>query len=239
MKTVLEMSEVYPAIQAEGPYAGYPAVLVRLFGTDYFDANSIHKFANENPQENKKIMKAEKVVGEISKVSLGNKFHLIITGGEPLLQQEGLVSFFQKLEEAFGKVPFVELDTNGRTKPLSILDKYVSSYNVQVKLGNSMAGTPVETYHNRIKEKAMRFFAKSSKAKFLFEVRNDSDVKEVVEIQRIFKIDRTRIWLKPFYTDSIGMSRTLPYIEQQCLEKAYKMSNRFNILIHGPRKRGV
>ena len=85
----------------------------------------------------------------------------------------------------------------------------------------------------------MKFFAENKKAKFLFEVRHDSDVKEVVEIQKIFKISSTKIWLKPFPTDQVGMARTLPYIEQQCLAKGYKMSNRFNILLHGPNKRGV
>ena len=239
MKTTLDISEVYPAIQAEGPYSGYPTVLVRLFGTDYPDINTTHSFANENPKENKKILEAKDVVAMVNKSSLGNKFHLIITGGEPLLQQEGLISFIEAFKESFGKTPFIELETNGRIEPLPELDKYISSYNIKVKLGNSSAGSPADSYHNRIKGASMNFFAGNKKAKFLFEVRHDSDVKEVVEIQRVFKINKVKIWLKAFPNDTVGMARTLPYIEQQCLEKGYRMSNRFNILLHGPNKRGV
>jgi len=178
-------------------------------------------------------------VAQITKLSLGNKFHLIITGGEPLLQQEGLISFFKKFEEKFGRLPFVEMETNGRTVPLPELDKYVGQYNVQVKLGNSAQGSVMETHHNRIKKDSLNALVANKKAKFLFEIRHESDMKEVKILQSDFKIVPSRIWLKPFPTDTVGMMRTLPYIEQQCLAKGYRMSNRFNILLHGPKKRGV
>ena len=75
--------------------------------------------------------------------------HLIITGGEPLLQQEGLIEWLS----AFEKKPFIEVETNGTILPKTKLSTFIGQWNVSPKLSNSG-----ETITKRLKQDAMDWF---------------------------------------------------------------------------------
>jgi len=133
MQTRLSFCEIYPAIQAEGPYAGYAAVLLRLFGGNFYDINSSHKYASEDPEKNKRMVTKEELFTEMNALQKGNKAHLIVTGGEPLIQQPALEEFIEFINEKYQQKVFVEIETNGIELITDTLDALVSSYNVQVK----------------------------------------------------------------------------------------------------------
>ena len=59
--------------------------------------------------------------------------HLVITGGEPMLQQRHLVSLLRRLK-AQQKNYFVEVETNGTIKPDENILQLIDQWNVSPKL---------------------------------------------------------------------------------------------------------
>lgn len=81
---MLKVNEIFASIEGEGPYAGRPAVFVRLQGCDlncpWCDTMYAHDPAGEAE---------ERSIPEIKNAVLGYGInHATITGGEPLLQED-------------------------------------------------------------------------------------------------------------------------------------------------------
>src|SRR5260370_21846782 len=58
---------------------------------------------------------------------------LVVSGGEPMLQQKRLLGLFQTLDRRWR----IEIETAGTIFPLSEVAMYVEQYNVSPKLENS------------------------------------------------------------------------------------------------------
>jgi len=85
-------------IQGEGPFLGKKMVVVRLFGCDVFCKNCDSKHTWTNPEENRKTVRIVDLVEEV--VSLCEKNGVdwvMVTGGAPILQQEGLKEFVDQM----------------------------------------------------------------------------------------------------------------------------------------------
>lgn len=100
----LWVQEVFPTIQGEGPFAGQPAIFVRLGGCNLkcfwcdtdFESSSWHPHPDE-------LIGAIITAGEHCKTDL-----VVLTGGEPLRQN--IVPFIRKLLEMQYRV---QIETNG------------------------------------------------------------------------------------------------------------------------------
>jgi 7-carboxy-7-deazaguanine synthase len=103
----LDVQEIFPTFQGEGPYVGYPAVFVRLGGCnlacDFCDTEF-------DSYQNFSLEEIIKKVLELSKNNAGELVRklVVITGGEPLRQP------IEKLcEELVGLDFLVQIETNG------------------------------------------------------------------------------------------------------------------------------
>lgn len=75
----LDIQHIFPTLQGEGPYAGWPAVFIRLGG-----CNLACDFC-DTEFESFKAMKLDEIMGKVE--AMRGKAHLVvITGGEPLRQ---------------------------------------------------------------------------------------------------------------------------------------------------------
>lgn len=103
----LDVVEIFPTLQGEGPYAGHPAVFVRLGGCnlacDFCDTqfDNYQNFSLENI-----LLEVEK----LAKNSAGEIVRklVVITGGEPLRQPIGRLC-----EELIAQNFLVQIETNG------------------------------------------------------------------------------------------------------------------------------
>ena len=78
----LRVQSVFPTIQGEGPYVGYPALFVRLHG-----CNLACSFCDTDFESKPTIVGIDSLVTIAQDVTRGHQFPLVvITGGEPLLQ---------------------------------------------------------------------------------------------------------------------------------------------------------
>ncbi len=97
----LEVQEVFPTIQGEGPFVGHPAVFIRLGGCNLACHFCDTEFESFSPWTLAEIMSA------VRKHSDGCRL-VVITGGEPLRQPIELLC--EKLLEAGYEV---QIETNG------------------------------------------------------------------------------------------------------------------------------
>ncbi|MDD5746130.1 MAG: 7-carboxy-7-deazaguanine synthase QueE [Candidatus Omnitrophica bacterium] len=141
----LKVSEIFFSLQGEGPYIGTPHVFVRFFGCNlrcsYCDTPSVRY------QEYGAAALARKVRTLIRKNAGG---YVSLTGGEPLLQAEGIAAMLPKAGFAPAKV---YLETNGTLVPEFILIRdYVDIVAMDIKLPSSSKNGPLWSRHERFLE---------------------------------------------------------------------------------------
>lgn len=103
----LEIVEIFPTLQGEGPYVGYPSVFVRLGG-----CNLACAFCDTQFDEFKTIA-VDDVMGQVMKLAQNERGErvrnlVVITGGEPLRQP--IEKLCQRLLDAGF---LVQIETNG------------------------------------------------------------------------------------------------------------------------------
>lgn len=100
---VLEVHSVFPTLQGEGPFAGRPAVFVRLVG-----CNLQCPLCDTDYTSKRAFMTSERLVNDVKDVMPPGGRLVVITGGEPFRQALG-----QFVREAIHEGFAVQIETNG------------------------------------------------------------------------------------------------------------------------------
>lgn len=208
------VNEIFYSIQGEGPSVGKPAVFLRLGGCNLKCKWCDTKYAWQN-DENYQITN-KKIVQQIKKYPCA---HLVITGGEPLLQQDALCGLLKEL-----KGYTAEIETNGSI-PCKIIG-LVEQINCSPKLKNS--GNP--PYSLKIPP--------SKKVIYKFVMRNKNDLTEIKSFAKKYKIPKSKIWLMPEGTNKSDMLKKSKWVIEVCKKEGYNFSPRLHIMIWG-NKRGT
>ncbi|ADN35381.1 Radical SAM domain protein [Methanolacinia petrolearia DSM 11571] len=110
----MKVFEIFPSIQGEGPYQGIPSAFIRLSGCNlrcrWCDTPKTQDGSSSEE------MTVDEVFGQVKKLGLS---HVCITGGEPLIQQDELLSLLKDLHED-GYI--VEIETNGTIDPVPVME---------------------------------------------------------------------------------------------------------------------
>jgi organic radical activating enzyme len=241
-----DQPEIFYSIQGEGKSVGLPAVFVRTSlcnlhciwcDTDYTWNWVGTRFAHVNDalpgyqKFSKKDWIAECSVVEVAEAvaNLPCK-NIILTGGEPMLQQTQLLALIDLLRSKSSDYRF-EVETNGTLSPTPDFDLAVDQYNVSAKLENS--ANP-----RRLREKpaALRFFAASPKANFKFVVAETSDLKEVLALIQTYAIAAEKVWLMPEGTSARVLARRRKWLVEICKQHGFRYSDRLHVQIWGAKK---
>lgn len=112
--TDLLVASTFATIQGEGPYAGYPSMFLRLSGCNYGDKGDHCQFCDTTFNFDKGTRYSVEAL--LAHLLADPAYHrdqiLVITGGEPTLQQN-LLAFMVKAKFYFKDI---QLETNG-TQP--------------------------------------------------------------------------------------------------------------------------
>jgi 7-carboxy-7-deazaguanine synthase len=145
---------------------------------------------------------------------------LVITGGEPLLQQEAI----EVLLDALPRALRIEVETNGTIVPSPKLSARVDQWNVSPKLSNS--GEPEQQRH---KLEALRALGRTDRAWLKFVVDTLHDVEEADLCVRSWGWRRDRVVLMPCATTPEDLRRRGQWVVEACLRHGWRYSTRLQV----------
>lgn len=238
--------EVFHSIQGEGKSIGIPSVFVRTSlcnlhciwcDTDYTWNWQGTRFKHVNDAQpgytkfDKSAWVAESPVEEIAaRVWEYHCTNVILTGGEPMMQQPALVELMKVLRKRNPAFRF-EVETNGTRLPTQEFDRLIDQYNVSPKLSNS---------HNpqKLREKApvWQFFSKSNKANFKFVIAAENDLEEVLILLETYQVAPEKVWLMPEGTSPEALAERREWLVEICKQHQFRYSDRLHVQIWGNKK---
>ncbi len=238
--------EIFYSIQGEGKSVGVPSVFVRTSlcnlhciwcDTDYTWNWTNTRFPHINDampgytKFDKKQWVAKVEINEVVEAVMAfSGKNIILTGGEPLLQQPGLVQLMHALRTISPDYRF-ETETNGTLVPTAEFDASIDQYNVSPKLENSNNSRKL-----REKPAAYRFFAGSEKANFKFVVAQPADLAEVLELMHTYHISPEKVWLMPEATSRERLAAQRLWLVEICKNYGFRYSDRLHVEIWGSKK---
>ncbi|HUP87042.1 MAG TPA: 7-carboxy-7-deazaguanine synthase QueE [Acidimicrobiales bacterium] len=227
---VLVVSEVFgPTWQGEGPSLGRRAGFVRLgrcnLRCTFCDTPYTWRWEDHDPAVELSRRSIDDVLHQIDAMDVGL---VVVTGGEPLLQQSHLVPLLTALR-ALGVE--VEIETAGTIVPSAEIVDLTSRFNVSPKLHNS--GNDLD---RRLKPDALRALQMTGRATFKFVAVDAADLDEIAGLVEEHSL--TGIWVMPEGTDAatiVSRGRALAPAVQR---RGWNLTTRMHILLWGDR-RGV
>lgn len=231
----LLVSEVFgPTFQGEGPSLGRRCSFVRLGGCNlhcsWCDTPYTWDWSGRNgvrfdPAQELRHRTVEEIWEEL--VVRGTEM-VVISGGEPLLQQDRLLPL---LVRAHGEGWWVEIETAGTISPTPDVITLVDRFNVSPKLANSGNAEARRTVPASIST-----LRNSGKAAWKFVVLETQDLVEVGRLVEMFG-------LEPVYVMPEGVSEEVLRLRTQdiageVLARGWNLTTRLHILLYGNR-RGV
>ncbi|MGJ8676311.1 MAG: 7-carboxy-7-deazaguanine synthase QueE [Akkermansiaceae bacterium] len=240
--------EIFHTIQGEGVSMGVPSVFIRSSlcnlhckwcDTDYtwnWEGTPWEHEKDSDPSY-RKFRKADYIteltVSDAAQhIANYQCFNVILTGGEPLIQEDAWLALMLCLREKNTDYRF-EIETNGTLKPGKDFDAAVDQYNVSPKLANS--GNSVS---QRCKADALAFFAQSPKAWFKFVIAEESDLSEVHQLIHQHSIPQGKVLLMPEGRDEATLEKKRLWLADICRSQNFRYSDRLHIQLWGS-KRGV
>lgn len=204
-KNSLILAETFYSVQGEGASVGVPAVFLRVAGCN-LECEGFTYFHKESNQhlgcDTKHVWrKGQRIDFEALLSEWDNNTwlahlkagaHLVLTGGEPIVQQRALLRFVELLDQRLGSQPYIEIETNASLLFDPTFLARLNQVNASPKL--SFAEKSPKAFNPLVIQQLVA----SDKAYFKFVVASASDVEEVESrFLTPFAIPRARVLLMP------------------------------------------
>lgn len=241
----MKVSEAFLSVQGEGTHIGVPSFFIRLTGCNLRCPWCDSKFSSYGNPEGTTIDPLDLV--KKLKTEYNDSWnvvtHVVITGGEPLIQMNELVELCSLLK-SYNK--YITIETNGTIRPHHMLK--CDLYSISPKTSNS---EPTDTndyiLHKNNNISAVEHIIKCENSdyqlKFVYDSKQDlNDIKSFI-MTRVNRnmygnIPSSKVFLMP-------MGNTLEEIQAKslelveiCKETGFTLSTRLHIYLWGT-KRGV
>jgi 7-carboxy-7-deazaguanine synthase len=221
--------EVFTTIQGEGVSAGVPSTFVRLslcsLRCVWCDTKWTWQWERYDPRV--EIVPLE--VPEVARrVLAGGTRNVVITGGEPLLQQQEVALLAAALKGAGRRL---EVETSGTVLPQPGLAALIDQWNVSPKLASS--GNPEA---RREVPEALRWFAAQSNAYLKFVITAPEDVEEARGLVERYGAPSERVLLMPEGTTAAALAERSAWLVGRCQALGYRFSTRLHVLLWGDKR---
>ncbi|MEU8075883.1 7-carboxy-7-deazaguanine synthase QueE [Catellatospora citrea] len=228
VSATLLVAEVFgPTLQGEGPSAGRTALFVRLsrcnLSCPRCDTPYTWNWEKFDIHESTMRMTDDDVLTFVDRhpaVEL-----VVITGGEPLLQQHKLVGLTRELAARGRRV---EIESNGTVAPLPELVACVGQFNVSPKLA---AFAAAEDELRRVVPAALTALAESGKSIFKFVASDIGDLDEIAVL-----VDRYAlrpVWVMPEGVTAEGTLSKMRLLADHVINRGWNMTSRLHVLLWG------
>ena len=207
----LSVSEIFYSVQGEGPLVGQPSVFLRLNGCNLRCSwcDSKHTWNDKD-----KLWDDFDVANELSSYSSN---HIVITGGEPLLQKDVIYHLLGRFQNYH-----CTIETNGTIVPSCDLYDAVDLWMISPKKDQKFV------------------FECGEQGTFMFKfvVDRKDKIDWIDEFIKEWGIDRTQYMLMPQAIFLWQLHDNLPWVIKLAKERGCRVSPRLHITAYG-NKRGV
>lgn len=246
--SVLEQSEnyngepeIFDTIQGEGRNIGRHTAFVRLSECNqhcnFCDTAFTWAFKpelGEGHDDGRTFLRSEwqtqRPVTEIAqKVFEANNESVVITGGEPMMQQAAVTNLIKELR---AKNPnyHAEIETAGTIAPTDELASLLSQINVSPKLSSS--GNDIR---KSIKEKPLKKLAEAG-ADFKFVVTSEQDIDEILSVISLSGVKPEKVFLMPEGRTPEEIQRHGDMIADLCKKHNFNLTTRLHVILWGDKK---
>lgn len=212
-------------------YSGTPAVFLRLaycnLSCIWCDTKYTWDWETYDPLKQVVEMSPEEIMNQILKYRCK---WLVVTGGEPMVQQKQLIPLLKKLKS---QDFFIEIETNGTILPDPRFGDLVGHWSVSPKLANSG-----NTLALRNIPDCFNFFSASSISHLKFVIKSQSDIDEVRNIMSTYKVAGNKVILMPEAQKLDDLADRSRWLVEICKTQGCLFSTRLQVLLWGD-KRGV
>lgn len=226
----MRIAEVYSSIQGEGQFAGTPSVFVRTTGCNLRCWFCDTPFTSWSPEGDH-----VRVSDLLRQVQAFGVEHVVLTGGEPLLQPD-CVSLCEKLLAAGH---FVTIETAGTVyRPalaslMSISPKLANSS--PLRIGSTDAIRWQQRHEQtRSNQEVISRLIESTQYQFKFVVDQPSDLNEIADYLAAWpQVPGERVWLMPQARTRNELEARSLWLETEAGRLGYRFSSRWQIAQFG------
>lgn len=235
--------EIFHTLQGEGVSAGTPAVFVRASRCNlhcrWCDTAYTWRFEGSPfPHDRDPTYDRDDVTLDLTPEELVPHITrhparlVVLTGGEPLLQQDAWLELIHLLRRHDPFYRF-EVETNGTLIPSDTFAAAIDQFNVSPKLANS--GMDAKT---RLVPKALDWFAASPKSWFKFVARHPDELHEIDALVQSHEIPESRVLIMPEGRTAADLDRHALALANACLQRGWRLTDRLHVRLWGD-QRGV
>lgn len=230
---------VFATLQGEGITAGLPSVFLRLHYCNLtcgvpsgWQCDTGYTWDRTKPEFWKEPKDwSYKETASYIRRAWGENFEnkgerrLVITGGEPLIQQTKITKLLEHLRDWE-----IEIETNGTIVPLAEIQ--TCQFNCSPKLENS--GNPLK---RRYKPEVLKAINSLPKSQFKFVVAEPSDLDEVEKIASECSLNPEKILIMPEGQTVEQVELHANKVREAVVTKGWRITMRNQILWYGSRRR--
>jgi 7-carboxy-7-deazaguanine synthase len=226
----LAVAEVFgPTFQGEGPSMGRRCSFVRLSGCNlrctWCDTPYTWDWSRYQVARERAMLDVDDVVRTVD--AHGTDM-VVVSGGEPLLQQRRLLPLLQRFAARGMRI---EVETAGTVSPMAEVSAAVSQFNVSPKLENS--GNPLP---RRLRPQALADLQATGRAVWKFVVTDTADLDEIAALVSAHGL--SPVYVMPEGTDAATILARSRELAEPVLQRGWSLTSRLHVLLYGNR-RGV
>ncbi|MEU9059072.1 7-carboxy-7-deazaguanine synthase QueE [Streptomyces sp. NPDC048430] len=207
--------------QGEGPSGGHPALFIRLSRCNLTCAKCDTKYTWDWSQFDPRKESTKRSFADLAAWAASSPVELVvITGGEPLIQQARLVPLVRRLIAAGKRIEF---ETNGTIAPLPELVADGVRFNVSPKLASFGVK---ET--KSIVPAALEAFVASGRAAFKFVASTVADLDRIAELADAHRL--APVWVMPEGTTCEAITATTRVLADAVAARHWHFTTRLHVL---------
>ncbi|MEV0039454.1 7-carboxy-7-deazaguanine synthase QueE [Streptomyces sp. NPDC050804] len=215
-----------PTFQGEGPSCGHPALFIRLSRCNLTCAKCDTKYTWDWSRFDPRKESARRKVTDLVAWAASSPVELVvITGGEPLLQQARLVPLAQRLLAAGKRIEF---ETNGTIAPVPELVADGVRFNVSPKL----ASFGVDEAKS-VEPAALKTFTASGRAVFKFVASSVADLDRIAELADAHQL--APVWVMPEGTTADAITEATRVLADAVAARHWYFTTRLHVLAFADR----
>ncbi|MEV7872598.1 7-carboxy-7-deazaguanine synthase QueE [Streptomyces sp. NPDC088124] len=210
-----------PTFQGEGPSCGHPALFIRLSRCNLTCTKCDTKYTWDWSQFDPRKESTKRTAQDLLAWAMSSPVELmVITGGEPLLQQRRLVPLVRGLLDAGKRVEF---ETNGTLAPVPELVVDGVRFNVSPKIasfGMDEAKSVVPA--------ALEAFVESGRAAFKFVASSVADLERIADLADTYRL--APVWVMPEGTTVEAITATTRVLADAVAARHWYFTPRLHVI---------